>query len=325
MDTRRKFLLKGAGAAAMAVLPGCAEEQIDTAGHSMKTTNPKTALVLWYSQAGHTARNGRLIARTMEKSGLKVEALDIRECDESVMINYDLIIMGAPVYYLDVPGNVRDWLRDIPRIDGTPVAAYSTFGGPGDNQYNTAWYLLRLLADKGGVPAGIGTFGNMSTFAPTWSMGNEKRILKYRDRPNEEIYRQVRDFAKKVLATVRGGAAPVFKKEFYAGECIRGSFQVKLTKLMITRHTIDSTRCTKCGICAEKCPVGVIDIETPHIDTKGCIACMGCVNNCPVQAIDMAFLGKKVVGFRDFLKKHAITIIEPAELRGGGRQAPGLS
>ncbi|MBN1496442.1 MAG: EFR1 family ferrodoxin [Spirochaetes bacterium] len=324
MDTRRKFLLKSAGAAAMAVLPGCAEEQIGTAGQTMKTNDPKTALILWYSQAGHTARNGRLIGRTLERLGLRVRALDIRECDESTMKNYDLIIMGTPVYYLDVPGNVRDWLRDIPRIEGTPVAAYSTFGGPGDNQYNTAWYLLQLLADRGGVPVGIATFGNMSTFAPTWSMGNEKRILKYRDRPNEEIYRQVRDFAKKVLSTVRGGTPPAFKKEFYAGEFIKGSFQVKLTRLMITRHTIDSKRCTKCGICVEKCPVGVIDIETPHIDKKGCIACMGCVNNCPAQAIDMAFLGKKVYGFRDFLKKHAITIIEPAELRGGGPQ-PGVS
>ena len=35
------------------------------------------------------------------------------------------------------------------RVNGTPVAAYSTFGGPGDNQYNTAWYLLELLAKKG--------------------------------------------------------------------------------------------------------------------------------------------------------------------------------
>lgn len=314
METRRNFLLAGAGAAAMAAVPGCAGERIDTTGKNMKTTNPKTALVLWYSQAGHTARNGRLIGRTLEKRGLKVKALDIRDCDQSIIKNYDLIIMGTPVYYLDAPGNVRDWLKDIPSIDGTPVAAYSTFGGPGDNQYNTAWYLLQLMAEKGGVPAGIAAFGNMSTFAPTWSMGNEKRILKYRDRPNEEIYRQVRGFAEQVLATVRGGAAPVIKKEYYAGEFLKGSFQVKLTKLMITRHQIDRERCTKCGICVEKCPVGVIDMETPFIDRKGCIACMGCVNNCPVQAIDMVFLGKKVYGFGDFMKKHAITIREPAEL-----------
>lgn len=315
METRRGFLVKGAAAVTLSAMPGCAKESIKTGDRKMKTTKPKSALVLWYSQAGHTARNGRLIARTLEKLGLTVKALDIRKFDESAMPSFDLIVMGTPVYYLDVPGNVRTWLEAIPSIEGIPVAAYSTFGGPGDNQYNTAWYLLDLLADKGGIPAGIATFGNMSTFAPTWSMGNEKRILKYRDRPNGEIYEKVREFARQVVMTVRGGTAPVIRKEFYAGEFLKGSFQVKLTKVMISRHTINRDRCTRCGICVDTCPVGAIDIVNYAVDRKACIACMGCVNNCPSQAVEMTFLGSKVYGFRDFLKKQGITIQEPAELK----------
>jgi ferredoxin/menaquinone-dependent protoporphyrinogen IX oxidase len=281
----------------------------------MKTTNPKKALVIWYSQAGHTERNGRLIGKTLEKLGLKVDALDIRACDESALNKYDLIIVGTPVYYLDVPQNVREWLRDVPSLAGTPVAAYTTFGGPGDNQYNTAWYILELLAKKGCVPAGIATFGNMSTFAPTWSLGNDKRILKYKDRPNERIYQQVREFAKQVLAAVRSGTTPVIRKEFHAGEFLKGPIQVKFTKLMITRHAVDRDRCTKCGICVEKCPVGAIHTSTYRVDKSACIACMGCVNNCPAQAIDMVFLGRKIYGFKDFLKRNGITIQEPVELQ----------
>ncbi|HOT44240.1 MAG TPA: EFR1 family ferrodoxin [Spirochaetota bacterium] len=315
METRRGFLATSAVAATLSALPGCAEESIKAGDRKMKTTKPKRALVLWYSQAGHTGRNGRLMARTLEKLGLSVTALDIRECDDSVMAAFDLIIMGTPVYYLDVPGNVRTWLEAIPSIEGIPVAAFSTFGGPGDNQYNTAWYLLELMAEKGGIPVGIATFGNMSTFAPTWSMGNEKRILKYRDLPNEEVYEQVREFARRVLRTVRGGTPPAIKKEFYAGEFLKGSFQVKLTKVMISRHGINRERCTTCGTCVDTCPVGAIDIVNYAVDRKACIACMGCVNNCPSQAVDMTFLGSRVYGFKDFLKKQGITIQEPAELK----------
>jgi ferredoxin/flavodoxin len=318
VDTRRTFLLRSAGAAAMIALPGCAGGSLNVSKKKMKTTRPKSALVLWYSQAGHTERNGRLIGRTLEKLGLAVKALDIRQCDDAILRDYDLIIMGTPVYYLDTPENVRAWLKEIPSIEGIPVAAYSTFGGPGDNQYNTAWYVLELLEEKGGVPVGIATFGNMSTFAPTWSMGNEGRILKYRDRPNEEIYGKVREFAKKVLETVHGGNAPIIKKEFYAGEFLKGSLVVKINKLMITRHAIDGKKCIGCGICADKCPAGVIDIAHHSINRDDCIACMGCVNNCPAGAIDMSFLGKKVYGFKDFMKKNNITIREPVELQQAG-------
>lgn len=314
MQTRKSFLARAFGSAAMASLPAYADDLLDASKMKLKTKDPKKALVLWYSQAGHTERNGRLIGETLKKLGLAITALDMRACDESSMAGYDLIIVGTPVYYLDVPSNVREWLSQIPAIEGIPVAAFSTFGGPGDNQYNTAWYVLGLLAEKGGVPAGIATFGNMSTFAPTWSLGNDKRILKYKDRPNEEIYKQVREFARRVVTTVRGGILTDIPKEFYPADFLKGSIQVKFTKLMITRHAIDRSRCTKCGICAEKCPVGVISVSDYIIDRKGCIACMGCVNNCPVQAIDMAFLGKKVYGFNEFLKKNGIRIREPIEL-----------
>lgn len=43
--------------------------------------------------------------------------------------------------------------------------------------------------------------------------------------------------------------------------------------------------CTKCGICAEKCPVKAIDSNDPSAtdDTK-CIACMRCIAICPINS-----------------------------------------
>lgn len=314
--TRRTFLLGSAGAVAAAGLAGCTREILPDGKRTMKSTQPKTALVLWYSQAGHTERNGKLIGKVFEKEGLTVTALDIRQCDRSTLAGHDLIVLGTPVYYFDTPGNVRAWLAAIPPIDGIPVAAFSTFGGPGDNPYNTAFSTLQLLCAKGGVPVGIAAFGNMSTFAPTWSSGNEARILKYRDRPNGETYRQVREFARQVLRTVRDGAVPSIRKEFHYAEPVKGAFMMKATKLLISRHTIDPAKCIGCGTCVRKCPVGAMHPAEHRVDRDRCIACMGCVNNCPVQAVDMAFLGKKVYGFPEFLRKNGITIREPEELQG---------
>jgi len=43
--------------------------------------------------------------------------------------------------------------------------------------------------------------------------------------------------------------------------------------------------CTKCGLCAEKCPVQAIDKNDPQtVDTGACISCMRCIAICPASA-----------------------------------------
>ncbi len=54
------------------------------------------------------------------------------------------------------------------------------------------------------------------------------------------------------------------------------------------RVTIDSSRCTACGTCLLRCPVGIFtrdDDEAVPTVSGSCTACISCINHCPEGAI----------------------------------------
>jgi len=315
MEDRRSFMKKTLiGSLAMSTPGLVAWTSIGKPPNPITRKNPRKGLVVWYSQTGHTRRIGRLIQHIWQGTGLDVEGIDYREFDPSSLNSYDLIAMGTPVYYMDVPINLKGWIESIPFIEDVSVAAFVTFGGHGDGQHNTACRLLEMMAAKGGTSVGFGMFGNMSTFAPTWSMGNSERILAYKDRPNEDTYQNVRKFASDILEKVKMGQPHEINPEFGIDTLMRAFPQIGFTKLALTDHHIDTENCIECGTCVEKCPVDAIDLLTGNVNSKRCIVCMGCINNCPVQAVQMKFMGKKVYGFNEFLKRNQIRVREPAEL-----------
>jgi H+/Na+-translocating ferredoxin:NAD+ oxidoreductase subunit B len=50
--------------------------------------------------------------------------------------------------------------------------------------------------------------------------------------------------------------------------------------------TIDTMKCTACGTCADRCPVGAITVETvAQVDRSKCLGCGLCAGVCPEKAI----------------------------------------
>jgi len=286
-------------------------------GAEMKVNKIKRGLVVWYSQTGNTERIGKLIAATWRKAGIRTDSCDYRNLGNINPAGYDLIAAGSPVYYYEVPPNFREWINAMPPLGGTPVASFVTFGGEGGNQYNTACSILELLSSKGGVPAGMGLFGAMSAFALTWSAGNGDRVLKYRDQPDQNVYSRVRKYSCDIIQNVKDGRKFEASGEFTFRNWISGGVSIKTTKLIITGHRVSREKCTGCGKCVEKCPVNAIFPDKGVVDTGRCIACLGCVNNCPSGAVEMNVVGKKVYGFREFLKRNNVVIKEPEELEKG--------
>lgn len=61
-------------------------------------------------------------------------------------------------------------------------------------------------------------------------------------------------------------------------------------KIRIGMAMIDENKCSKCGVCAEACPVGAIikiDGKAPVLNASKCIGCGACKHACPIGAIEV--------------------------------------
>jgi ferredoxin/flavodoxin len=311
MDTRRDFIKKSAIVGAALCLPVSLPRESRAAYPDLKTRNPKRALVLWYSQTGQTRRYAKLIGCILKGNGLSVDARDIQEVDKNILPDYDLIIVGTPVFYYDTPSNVCRWLETIPSIKGTPVAAVVSFGGPEGNQHNASSHILKLLAGKGGVPVGRDTFRNIASY-PTPNWNNPKQISGQR-LPNAATFDQVRRFTADTLERITRGETISVGYEVALREGLSLLPLVWLNKKAIGKHTVDAAKCIDCQTCVKKCPTKAINPSRQTVDQEKCLACFGCLNNCPADAVVMDYMGERLYGFPEYLKRKKITIMEPPE------------
>ncbi|PKN11073.1 MAG: hypothetical protein CVU43_22085 [Chloroflexi bacterium HGW-Chloroflexi-5] len=313
MDTRRDFIKKSVIVCAALSLPLSFPESGRALPREFKIRTPKHALILCYSQTGFTSRYGRLIACILKEKGIAADLADMRTFDNKRITDYDLIVMGSPVFYYDIPPNVSSFLAAMPKITGIPVAAFVSFGGPEGNQNNALCHALHLLDDAGGAAVGMIAFRSIPSYpTPTWDSANQRAAEHL---PDASTYMQVRSFTEQVLARISRGESIIYESEISAREVLRTLPLVWLNKKAIRKHTVDGEKCIRCQTCVKQCPVAAIHPEKQFVDRDRCVACFGCLNNCPADAVVMEYTGKRLYGFPEYLKRRKITILEPAEFQ----------
>lgn len=319
MESRRTFLKKSALTAVATALPSlssCVTIRTIKADAPIKSEKINKAAVLWYSQTGNTQKCGKVLAKVFEKKGITVIFGDLRDFEQSRFIDLDLLVIGSPVFYYDIPDFVKNFIRSLPDLNGIPVAAYVTFGGPEGNQHNAACSILEGLVQKNGVPVGLKAFMTISSYSLSFKT-NDQDVKTKRNTilPDRSTYKDVREYAGFIESEVKRGNSSVFEKTLTLREFSTYFGPEWWTKLLVDNHYIIEQNCLGCGTCVEKCPTKSIDLDTFSVRTNTCVLCFGCINNCEYQAVNMEYNKEKVMGFNEYLDKNNLRFELPAELR----------
>lgn len=176
----------------------------------------------------------------------------------------DVAVIAVPSYGGRVPGLAAGRIK---RIHGNQarciiVCVY------GNRAYDDTLVELNDIAEQSGF----------NVIAAVCAVAEHSILHQYAaGRPDQQDRRELHSFAEKIFDKIRNhdcssalqlpGNRP-YKKNSGAGLVPKAD-----------------SRCTGCGLCAEKCPAQAVSRENPKTaDSRKCISCMRCVAACPESA-----------------------------------------
>lgn len=174
----------------------------------------------------------------------------------------DVLVFAFPVYAGRLPQLLQAPLARLTG-NGAATAAVAVYG---NRDYDDALLeAVDLLTRQNCTVTAAGAFIAEHSLAPLVGAG----------RPDARDMRALADFAKRVAAKIAAGkpAVQVKGKRPYKERGPAADIRPK------TRQT-----CTRCMICVQGCPVGVISGDDPGVAAAGCIRCCACVKFCPEKA-----------------------------------------
>jgi len=255
--------------------------------------------ILYFSGTGNTDYVARYLARRLEGQGLDAELRSIEQAPPDKCADFDALALGFPVFALDSPPFVAEYLDRLIPGEGRAAYVFCTKGAVAGNAVRRN---LQRLAGRGYVPLGGASVGMPGSDGLAFVRKGSwmARAALEKDFDHLEVIDRLAQRMRTELAALGSGTpAAAFRQPLPRGnwgELIDPIWTVvyrAFAGYMRGKLRADD-QCVACGLCARICPVG--NIELAHgrpcfLDT--CVLCMRCIHACPQQAIQ---IGQATVG-----------------------------
>ncbi len=241
---------------------------------------------MYFSGTGTTAKVVTAVARGISTgTGAKPEdaviidfsPLEARKKAYSFTAG-EAVVFGVPVIAGRVPNVLLKFLDTLQGGGAlaVPIVLY------GNRNFDDALMELRnILEEKGFHTIAAAAFIGEHSFSRTLAAG----------RPDGEDMKKADAFARAVAEKLMNLQEIPEEPIFVDGEePLRGYYQPRdrngvHINILKVKPKLDMSKCTKCGICVEACPMGSIKKEAPGIVDGICIKCCGCEKKCPEGAL----------------------------------------
>lgn len=229
---------------------------------------------VYFSPTGGTRRVARaFLAGLRGAQGVTLHETDITAPEARRLRKYgsgDLVFVFTPVFFGRVVETIAS--KKLFCADGAVAVPVSVFG---NRHYDDA---MREAADM--LQAQGFTVAAAAAFVAEHS---QNRALGC-GRPNDADRADAKRFAEAVLEKVRSAAALDELVVKVPGEGDYKPYGVVAAAPVLAHPE----RCQRCGDCAEKCPVGIIDpLSFAVTEPEACIGCRACTAACPDGARDL--------------------------------------
>lgn len=240
-----------------------------------------SSINLIYFSPTHTSKKiAQCIGRELDVQ--VINEFDITKPDftdlESKRFENELTLMAIPVYKGRLPKEAVARLRKC-KANKAPVIVVVVYG---NREFDDALLELKDLSiELGFVPIAA------AAFIGEHSYSSEDKPIAH-NRPDCEDILKAKEFANKVVAKIQNTDESQIK--------VPGNYPYKeLPQAPVMAPGTIAENCSLCGICADVCPVNIIEIKESVItNVEDCIWCCACVKSCPEEArlFDTPFMGQ---------------------------------
>jgi ferredoxin/flavodoxin len=274
------------------------ENQVKT----MKTT------IYFFTGTGNTLAVARDLARELERELGDTELVPIPSLirQDEIVADVDAVGIAFPVYFLDMPGIVKEFIQKL-RFTGKPyIFGIATCGErPGGALFN----LKSLLLEKGAALAAGFAFVMPENFiGPVDLMGDAGH--------RQEKYAGARKRVPEVAAAIRQRTVSPPEGSSSALPWFMGFMaRTMMTSVYNTPGRFRATKkCNRCRTCERICPTKNISVRTDAVRWgKRCTQCYACIHWCPKEAIE---IGGRTQGKRRYHHPD-VTLDDMLHQRGG--------